>query len=356
MAQFTIYKSSDSGAPTLNGQAGSLITVLNYILVGGQGGNSAGIAYGTTPSAGWTQAYTGTNLVAYRGGLDPTTGHGTQFYLYINDAGPGAGTTQEARLCGYESMSSISTGFGQYPSAANGQGLSSPAVPGFLAFHKSNAATASARTWIAYADALTLYFFCQSDQNVNYYAFHFGDFYSYAGTADKWRSLFIGRTYENTAGAYDALGTCSNVGFITYSGTNYGTTAYPYQSHFSPRSFSGAGSCIAMSKFGDPAKANGCGATCTNGAFIIGNGAVPYPNPPDNGLYLSPVWVGEPTSSVVRGVMRGLWQSCHPIATFSDGQILTGSGAFAGKTFQILKQTQEGSALVMETSNTLPTN
>ena len=58
---FTIYRASDAGAPTLNGQAGSLITVLNYILVGGQpnlitgsGNNVAGIAYGTTPSAGWT--------------------------------------------------------------------------------------------------------------------------------------------------------------------------------------------------------------------------------------------------------------------------------------------------------------
>ena len=50
-----IYKSTDSGAPTLTGQAFSLISLLLACLVDG---------YGSKAAAGWTKPYTGTNLAS----------------------------------------------------------------------------------------------------------------------------------------------------------------------------------------------------------------------------------------------------------------------------------------------------
>lgn len=49
------YRYDDAGAPTITGQVGSLTTLLRTVLVG-----TAGIAYGSKPSAGWTEQFAGT--------------------------------------------------------------------------------------------------------------------------------------------------------------------------------------------------------------------------------------------------------------------------------------------------------
>ena len=55
----TIYRSSDAGAPSLTGAAGSLIALLDACLRTG---------YGTKAGAGWTKPFTGTNIAAFRQG------------------------------------------------------------------------------------------------------------------------------------------------------------------------------------------------------------------------------------------------------------------------------------------------
>lgn len=69
----TKYMSSDSGAPIMNGTQGSLVNVLDAILVNG---------YGSKSPAGWTKPFSGTSKAVYRN--SPLTGTGTYYRVYDN--------------------------------------------------------------------------------------------------------------------------------------------------------------------------------------------------------------------------------------------------------------------------------
>ena len=71
-----VYRWDDPSAPVLSSpSAGSLIGVLDACLVNG---------YGSKAAAGWTKAFSGTKLAAYR------QGGGSMCYLRIDD-GTGTG-------------------------------------------------------------------------------------------------------------------------------------------------------------------------------------------------------------------------------------------------------------------------
>lgn len=327
--QFTIYKSSDASAPTLNGTAGSLLTVLDAILVNGYGSGGTAKA-----AAGWTKPFSNSgNVGCYQ------MGGGSQCCLSINDNGPNVTSTyKEARITGYETLSAVATGGGQFPNAAASQGV----TPfGFVVARKSATADGTARAWICVADALTFYFHAlTTDVASNYFCFAFGDFYSLAGSGDTWRCMIIGRAAENSniAGNVDLLDRQNDIS--TFIGGMY-----------LARTYSGGGSSITGSKHGDLAKTG-----ATNTYFGGGSTGVASPNGPDNARYLSPVWISEPSGSQIRGRMRGFWHLCHYYSSYSDGQVLTGANEVAGKTFQILKFSANTGMLLYETSATLETN
>jgi hypothetical protein len=89
------------------------------------------------------------------------------------------------------------------------------------------------------------------------------------------------------------------------------------------------------------------------------NGNLNYPNRPDGGLRLSRLYVGDLTTGSTqneRGWMRGLWGVCHNPNNFADGDVVTGTGALAGRTFEIIKFLQATSinyCIAVETSNTV---
>lgn len=322
MSQFTVYSSADASAPTLNGTTGSLVTVLDAILVNGYGAKSA---------AGWTKAYSGTSKAAYR------MGSGTQFYLRVQDDGPGAATFQEARITGYETMSDVDTGSGLF-----GGAISSA----FMVVRKSAAANSTARSWIAFADAQTLYLFILSGDLANgYTTTAFGDIYSLAA-GDSWRCSIIGRATENSA----TITTVDNIG------RSAATAVAVLTGHYLARSFGGGGSAIQYGKHGDGIK-NGTTATLNNTSGAANS--MPQPNTADNAYYLSPIWVTE-SSGIVRGWMRGMWQMPGVAASFSDGQTINGANDLSGKTFQCVKNVFGGAntenMLWIETSNTVSTN
>lgn len=67
-----VYKSTDSGAPTITRSLGSLIALLDACLVNG---------YGSKAAAGWTKSFSGTNKAIYRQGTGSS-----QRYLYVDDS------------------------------------------------------------------------------------------------------------------------------------------------------------------------------------------------------------------------------------------------------------------------------
>lgn len=138
------YRSTDSGAPTVEGVVGSLSGALTAMLVG-----TSGVAYGSGGSvktaAGWTVAFTGTNKVALRNSL---AAGGTGCYMRIDDSGGGAGGAREALIQFFEAMSDVDTGTGPASSLNSGLGVW---------VRKSDVAASGARAWLVLADERSVY-------------------------------------------------------------------------------------------------------------------------------------------------------------------------------------------------------
>lgn len=297
----TVYKSSDTSAPVLTGQVGSLVALLDACLVNG---------YGSKSAAGWTKAFSGTSTASYLG----TAGH----YLDVNDAAAGAAGAQEANVRGYEAMTAVATGTNPFPTTAQA------ASPG-LYIRKSATADATARGWVLLADGTTFHLFILSgDTAGRYQTFSFGRFYSFK-TGDTYRSLILG---HNATGASTSAGL--DVGSIN------STTSATVAGVFSPRGQAGTGTSSSANLFG-------VGSTVWASPF---NG----PNLADSKVYISRLFVGEASSTAgLRGYLRGVYQIITA-AGLSDGDTFSGAGDFAGKTFLVLNRSVNGAYMALETS------
>lgn len=166
----TVYKSTDLGAPQLSGQAGSLVALLDAVLVDGYG-----TGVDRKNGAGWTKEFTGPNKRAYRNSAISGTG----FYLQVEDPGA-AGTAGYAFLRGFSAMTAFDTGLNPTPtvaSRANG-----------VVVAKSSVLDGSSRRWLILADERIVYIFINPWPTANYYhPYFFGDFISYkAGDTNNW--------------------------------------------------------------------------------------------------------------------------------------------------------------------------
>jgi hypothetical protein len=324
MAQFTIYRSTDSSAPVLTGAVGDLVNLLDKCLVTG---------YGSQSAAGWSKPYTGTNKAAFRQGSGSN-----QFYLRVQDDAPGAGGAKESRITGYEAMTTVDAGTGPFPTAA--QGVGSIAM---MVARKSATADATARAWIVVADDRTVYVrVLTGDTGGAYFGFNFGEFYSLVAS-DSYRCFIVGRSSENSAAV-----TSENVGALSASISS--TT----RGNYVARGHTGLGGPVLCTVTGDSSKAP---------AMTTSLGTVPFTNPADGGIYLAPLWISDPTTTPafgLRGRQRGLWHFLHPLASVADGDTFSGVGDLAGKTFLMIKSVYDPNGspgvMVVETSNTLETN
>jgi hypothetical protein len=299
-----VYKSTDASAPSLSGTAGALIGVLDAVLVNG---------YGAKAAAGWAKAYSGTNLAAYR----PPAG-GNRFYLMCDDSG-----TTNARGVGYETMSAISTGTGDFPTAAQ--------FSGGLYWNKSTTVDATARAWVIAATDRLLIMHVSTAGTANATdgtMYVFGDIKSY-----------------KSGDAYATIHIAGNSASPTVSNTASSITSTTAASsgHYAARSYTQLGTSLQFGKHSDAAKAQG---TTT----AMGSDGLTYPNGPDGGLYLAPLWVHESAGPHLRGTIPGLWNPLHNkplqhLDTFS------GTGLLAGKTFLALKMYASAEAF-LETSDT----
>lgn len=330
VSQFTIYSSTDGSAPSLTGEANSLNTVLRAILVDG---------YGAKAAAGWDEPVaTSGNCAGFRN-VD-----GSSCVVHVNDNGPnGTSTYKEARITGWETLSTVGTvgtGTGQFPTPA--QSLTT----GFVAVRKSTAASAVARSWLCFADAYTFYFFALTGDAANtYFGFGFGDLYAYSANDTK-NCVIYGRNAENS-------GTATNDRF---GNMFIGWSAATEEGQWAARPWGGVGTSTWVYKLGVFGVQTH--QVSAYPQYISGAIAAAY-NGPDNTLRMSPIYIGE--QGQVRGEMRGIYQVCHPGSSFSNGQVLTGAGDYAGKTFQIVKwvaayNSATESFFAVETSNTVPTN
>lgn len=326
MAAPTIYRSSDTSAPTLNGNAGSLIAVLDACLVSG---------YGSKTALGWTKDFTATNKATYRAPA------GVRHYLDVNDSAPDVTALgRNAQVRGYETMSAVATGTGPFPSVPQ---AAQCVVP------KSSTADAVARPWLLIGDDRGFYFFNTTNvANPPVLATHFwgtiwffGEFYSFL-TGDAYRSI-LAFGVQSSSSFTDTLAAANAAGLL---GTNT-------LNQYTPRAYTGIGSSIFNTPF-----VNGSLISSAN-ISTSAAGPMPFPNPVDGGLYMNVIDLVERGSGTTplaasscsfRGRLRGLYTPNITFTSLVDQDTFSGTGDFAGRTFLALKTGSSTGGMVVETT------
>lgn len=376
------FLSTMSGAPTLSGTAGSLIALLDAVLVNGfdtktltsltvlagvataafsgshsaivdsviqvagvtggptgyAGHNgeqkatavSAGVVkYATTlpdgtytgtitikmAPAGWTKAFSGTNLAAYKSSDPLSAGH----YLRVDDT-----NAQYARVVGYESMSDINTGTGSFPTTAQ--------MSGGGYWPKSANSNSTPVAWGLAADSRMFYLSTQpgfssgaSLQIGNIRCF--GEPIALRPSGDVFCTTL---NYSNNT-------TVNSMGDACLAATIASRMA-------SPRSYTGLGSGVLQDLF--------VWGSNTSGIYSGMDGSHgPFPNPADGALYMlkKRMTIG-PSNSSPRAELPGLfhlpqtgvWDSIRA------GDKVPGTGLMAGRSLVAL---HGGSATALNTTS-----
>jgi hypothetical protein len=328
---WTVYRSTDASAPVLTGEAGKLIAVLDACLVDG---------YGAKAAAGWTKAFADTNKAAYRQGA--ASDGALQAYLRVLNDGSTTGGNKEALTASYESMSSVDVGANAIFNSATG---------GTIRY--STTADTTARAWIVAADSRLFYFFSFTGDTAGYaWGAGFGDIYSYK-SADAYRAAHFHSGTANSA-LLPYFGRLSGThGATTPHGTV--TLARDYLGNVGGELCQKVGNCA----FSLPESGHASSYCSFNGILI-------RPNTPDGAFVMAPVYISDYATDLlphIRGVMRGIWQGGHRTADVANGDTFSGVGDLSGKTFEIvairgvhISSTVYSGYLVLETSDTLPTN
>lgn len=320
----TVYRSSDTGSPPqLSGTAGSLITLLDALLVG-----TAGVAYGSKASQGWTRAAFSTTTK----GVYQMPSGSTQHFLRVDDT-----NAQNAQLRGYESISDVdgAVSSGLFPT------ITQIALGAGLYLYKSTAASGTTRSWVAIGNGKWFMLFVNAGADTNGYmqAFGFGNIKSLK-SGDGYHTLLLASSASSNT-------TSTFAGMQNVQGQPGGGTA-ANTGNYIARSYTQAGSAVALFKAMD--------VICCAGGSI--NGQLPFPNGPDGGIYLSPVHLFEPNASQpqYRGTVPGYWFSGHRKTDMgaNTGDTLTGTGSYSGRTFEFV-QMGSTSGTFIETSDTWDT-
>ena len=346
-----VFRSTDYGAPANTATAGSLISILDGVLVNGYGAQTVsitrnantasvtipvahGLKTGTfvnisgatqteyngdfaitvsgsssfsytvtgtpvTPatgtisakvaSAGWTKPFSGTNLAGYKQG---TGSNG--MYLRVNDTG-----TNTARIKACENMTDINGTVSDFPTDAQ--------ASGGLYVGKSSTGTCD---WIAIASEKFIYLFLQTNQSsYNRSALFFGDIISNK-SGDLFNTMIV------------AGGNVTN--YYNFDLFNLSSVLLQMNSHYIALSHKQIGASVNNGKTSTVNMAN-------SGISGMGISGIPYPSPLDGALHLAPVLVTE-NNVGMRGTMPNLWCPLH-IKPFNHLDMIDGSGQFAGKKF-----------------------
>lgn len=360
-----VFQSTDTGAPSLSGTAGSLISLLDACLIDGYGsvtldsvviaGNVAtctkstghGLtAIGTVgpvirmsgvsvPSAlnadfritvvsstvftfattGLTdQTATGTIAVkrAPLGFSKSFSGTNKAVYRaddvastrhYLRVADDGTGSASYARVRGYETMSDVDTGTGLFPTDAQ--------ISGGGYWPKSNTADATARPWrlVGNSEGFALLVNYSSSAN-SFIPVYFGD-YASEKAVDAYRTILH-------CGASSSIFGMSSLVLIN-----------SYTTSFSPRSYTQIGTSVGI--------ANQASRQSNYFAYA----GMAYPSPVGNQFYAAPVELWE-SATIFRGILSGIWCPLNIQTGLTDGMVVTDIPELSGHTLWITRCTTAG--------------
>jgi hypothetical protein len=311
-----VYKSTDAGAPTLNGQVGSLIAVLRACLVNG---------FGSNPPLGWSMPYTDGNNPPLRAHFRqaPKTGWG-QYDLEVKDDGStsSGSDTRFAEAWGWADATGLAAGSLAFPARA-GAGMNT---------RKSVTANSTARRWLLVGTDRSFIFVAYhgfGGDRAAAEAWFFGDLIP-VGLTDVWAVALYGSSSGPALPGMADLGSA-----LVLS---------------SPYTFQGAPGPVAPSRVWP--------AGMHTGDTTVGNGDIVYPNGPDGRGYIDRVLLIE--SGHLRAVLPGFWVPLHnwkSNTSIYDWRTFDGAGDLAGRSFIVAKWGNGGTghgtvAFCIETSDT----
>lgn len=311
-----VYRSTDSSAPVLTGQAGSLVTLLDAVLVNG---------YGSKAALGWTKAFSGTNKAVYRN----SSSLGTGSYMRVDDSNTSYGRSY---VSGAEGATAVDTLTNPFPSA----------TLTYSGWGKSATNDAVARPWVIIGDETRFYIFVQTGEvGTDWAAGFFGDIVSYV-TSDPYRCMLVARYHSSGIGSLSHY-----LDYMAYMCS--AISAVPTSYITMPRNHAGVYGPASVGFLTDNNKV----LTNASNTFYAGAaGVLTYPNAANNGLFMAPIWVHQGTTApyILRGHMPGLWCPLHN-RPLSNNDTFSGVGAMSGKTFEAFNVYNSGQLLV-ETSDT----
>ena len=315
-----VYRWDDAGSPpVLTGQLGSLIALLDAVLVG-----TAGIAYGSKASSGWTKEFSGTNKAVYKNGAGSTG-----CYLRVDHSS----VANYARVRGYRTCADIDAATSTVPTPTDAQ------VSGGLYLYSSDTTDATARPWVIVADSKRFYIWVGYNVTTatglgTTAAMHmafFGDLLPAKGDDNCHFALVASHTAAAT-NYFGAINT--NLGGSTISG------------HYVLGTYAQVDGSLQFGVVGDSAVYG------SNTSMGSGTGLPTYPDPVSGSMLLSEIRTHD-SATIIRGKLPGLWMPLHKLPG-SPGDTFTGKGPLNGKSFLLLDAAYSAARcrVVIETSDT----
>ena len=364
-----IFKSTDLNAPVLTGTAGSLIALLNTCLINGYTtasissltqlsstvtatiSTNSTLTTGTyvtisgavpadyngtfqitvlsntqftytiatnpsSPATGtpvyaksgiqWTSPYSATNQAVYRS----ADGSSNQFYLQINETGSSAGGQKEVVATGFETMTGVGSGTGQFPTTIQ-------LASGGVIWTKSITADSTARAWTVIGDDKT--FYLQIANGTWSFLYGFGHVIPNR-PGDGYNTFIGGQRTANTVAPAEC--TFSNIMNMVTLGVASGICM--------PRSYTQVGNSCYM---GHLTYTN---ITSTGNTYGVWNSGLspysttwgpPFPNPADQSYIFFPTFLIEQTTYTIRARMPGihhLWCSTLPFNNYDTVPAVNG--------------------------------
>jgi hypothetical protein len=314
----------DGATPSgLNGQKRVTVTGTNTVTFPAPGisdGSASGTLTAVRPGLGWTKAYSGTSKAIYA----RTDVAATAMMWRVDDTAAGVASATYARAVMVESASGIDTYVAPSPTAAQLSGGH------YLGKGVSNT---TAKSWIVVGDELFVYVFLDDltysfASNGGLHPHGFGDFISYR--------------------AGDAFG-CMVGGGTSTSGITKMTSS----SALGASVDTDGNRCIARlsNQLGGSIFADMV-AIAPSGGLIGGSTAGAYPSPVNNGIVIQrPVFLRETNASFgnpVRGEMPGLAAPVGSMGLVNHKQVFSNLTGFAGEMLCVttLNQNSVGNVLL----------
>ena len=377
-----VFQSTDTGAPTLSGTVGALISVLDGCLVNGygtvtltslvvasnvatgtvSGGHGFAMVGNAAPQVGQVITIAGATPSGLNGDWRISSVTSSTVFTFattgISDQ-TATGTITAKRTAAGWTKSFTGTNKGAYKSSdvtATGMilrvddtgggtgGLREARVRAYEAMTdidtgtgpiptvaqaasglficKSSTLDSTARPWTIIADGKRVFLL------LNYFtvSWPFAEVSFFGDLTDVRKS---GDAYHYTLAAKSNEGTYGNIGFYGFLKTFAGVASINTAAGcmFTARSYTQVGGAVSMNYMGDPA---------IGGSTYGASGGMTYPCPTDNGIRMSPMTVIEPsTLHIDRGTIPGIYHVLHglPLANKDTVDTITG---LSGKTIMLM--------------------